>query len=58
MYHDHVGPPNPHTATEYVDIWNDEFIKMPFSDFNLNDKNQVNRIERLIKNFIEKIYKR
>ena len=40
-FHGHVGPPEPHPATEYCDSWNEEFVKMPFSEFNLNDRNQV-----------------
>jgi hypothetical protein len=38
MDHDDVGP---HEAIERGGIWNDDFVKMPFSDYNRNDENQV-----------------
>lgn len=55
---DHVGPPSP-LHLKYIDKWNDEYVKMPFSDFNLNEKNQsqwpatINFLNMLSKTLVE-----
>ena len=38
---DHFGPPLPLTAEHFVDEWNDEFVKLPFSEFNLDESGMV-----------------
>jgi len=55
-YHDHIGPPDPNIEESHADSWNDDFVKMPFSEFNIDDKNKV---FYLIENiYLRKIYNR
>ena len=39
-YDDHNGPPLPINIDQYVDEWNDNFVKLPFSNRNLDEHNQ------------------
>ena len=40
-YKDHVGPPLPINMCQYTDEWNKDFVKLPFSDKNRDENNEV-----------------